>query len=74
VKCRDGLDEGGCCCYHCSPPLYLYFLDHCKDGAPPKPLVYPEGCKTCGTGHIWSSVQRLWPLHGSFGCGACGCH
>jgi hypothetical protein len=72
-KCCNGLDEGGCCYYHCTPRLYLYFLDHCKDGVPPPPPSGP--CNAgCGGRGFWFPGQYLFQLRSSFGCGACGCH
>jgi hypothetical protein len=37
---------GECCRYHSSMPLYLFFMDHCVNGAIPSPAC--GGCGCCG--------------------------
>jgi hypothetical protein len=41
-------DSGGCCRYHCYPPLYLFFMDYCVEGHVPSPHCGCGGC--CGHG------------------------
>jgi hypothetical protein len=43
---------GGCggCCYHCFPPLYLWFLHPCHEGAA-HTLPCKQGCASCANGH-----------------------
>jgi hypothetical protein len=79
VKCATCCgDKGDCCRYHCAPPIYLFFLDHCKDGPPPAPPSCANGgCKDSSgpAGHgLWFPGQRLFLLHTGFGCGSVGCH
>jgi hypothetical protein len=38
VKCATCCGQNGdCCCYHCAPPLYLFFAHRCQQGPPHLP-------------------------------------
>jgi hypothetical protein len=79
VKCATCCDDkGDCCRFHCAPPLYMFFLDHCKEGTPPAVPACTNTVKDCGCcAHdcrFWFPGQRLLFLRTGFGCGSAGCH
>jgi hypothetical protein len=81
--------HGDCCCYHCFPPLYLFFLQPCVDGHVPSPPCHgghSGGCPSCGGAappadhdapadgeHHGFFGHRLFHLSTGFGCGSVGC-
>lgn len=51
--------QGSCCCYHCFPPLYLFYRQPCPEGPPPPP-VHANTCHTCE--HFGNSFRRVFHL------------
>jgi hypothetical protein len=67
VNCEQccGSYYSPCCCYHCFPPLYQFFLGPCPECAPPVPPPY--------TPHpAYGMFQRLFH-HGESTPGGCNC-
>ncbi len=60
-----------CGCYYCHPPVYAYFLDHCREGAN---WSAAPGCCGCGGPCCWGKLFATG--HAMFamptGQGCCG--